>query len=196
MRQTPTSGRRFLFGSEQYDQCPFAAILRLGLAIGQYLIPLDQPATDQLAENRSLLRGAQSLAVNDAQAALAGVQTFGEEFAEQGARFVAIQAVQIEFILNHPAPAAQVAQDALCHALAQVVGFVAAFEAILQADWGVQAVMECCPFVGQVLQRPRWRWRGAQFGAPRVGQWPGVGHCRPKGSEVFRVDQFQPRLSR
>ncbi len=124
------------------------------------------------------------------------MQTFSEEFAEQGARLIAVQTVQVEFILNYPAPATQVTQDALRHTLAQVVRFIAAFEAVLQADGRMQAIVECRPLIGQMLKRPWWRWRGAQFGAPGIGQWPGIGHCRPKGSEVFRVDQFQPRLSR
>lgn len=54
-------GRRkspFLFfgGAQQDDQCAVAAIVRLSLAVGEDFLALGQPAADQLAQDRQLLR--------------------------------------------------------------------------------------------------------------------------------------------
>jgi hypothetical protein len=68
-----------------------AAILRLGLAVGEDFIALHQPAANQLPENGNFLWRTQSFAMNDANAALAPVQALGQEGRKQLARFIAIQ---------------------------------------------------------------------------------------------------------
>lgn len=107
------------------------------------------------------------LAVDDPHATLAVVQAFGQEGGQLVPGFVPIHAVQVEFGLNDPATAPQVAENADRQAVAQVVRFVAAFQAILQADLAVQAFMQGGPFVSDGLLRSRWRERAAEMDAIR-----------------------------
>ena len=99
--------------------------------------------------------------MHDAHTALAVMQASGQESGEQLASFVAVQSVQVDFILNDPASTPQVAQDILGQACAQVVRFIATFQAILQANVAVQAFMKRRSFVGNVLQWAGWRWASA-----------------------------------
>lgn len=127
--------------AQQNDQRAFAAIRRLGLAIGQHFLALGQPATYELAQDGGFLRRTQTLAMHDPDAALAMVQAFSQKAGEQMPRFIPVQAMQVDFILDHPAPTAQVTQDVLSQSGAQIMRFVTAFQAILQADKAVQAFM-------------------------------------------------------
>ena len=52
-----------------------------------------------------------ALAMNDAYATPALLQAIGQESGEQGARLLAVESVQVDFSLNDPASAPQVAQD-------------------------------------------------------------------------------------
>jgi hypothetical protein len=92
-----------------------------------------------------------------AYATLAVVQAFGQEGSELVPGFVAVEAMQVDFILSHPAPTAQVTQDVLGHSLVQVMRFVTTFQPVLQLNAAVQAFMQRSAFIGDVLQRP---WRG------------------------------------
>jgi hypothetical protein len=65
-----------------------------------------------LAQDGNFLGRAQAFAVDDTNAALAVVQASARKTGEQLARFIAVQAMQINFILSHPAAASQVAQYA------------------------------------------------------------------------------------
>ncbi|MDD2750820.1 MAG: hypothetical protein PHX24_12145 [Acidithiobacillus sp.] len=73
------------------------------------------------------------------------------------AGFVTVEAVQVDFILNHPAPAPQVAQDGLRQPVAHVMRLIAAFETVLQANPAMQALMQRRPFVGKMLKWSRRR---------------------------------------
>ncbi len=48
--------------------------------------------------------------MNDAHTADAVFQRLGQKARKQCSRFVAVQAVQVDFILNDPPPTAQIAQ--------------------------------------------------------------------------------------
>ena len=93
----------------------------------------------------------------DPQATLAVMQAGGEKTGEQLAGLFTVEAVQVDFILNHPAPASQVAQDGLRQPLAHVMRLIAAFETVLQANSAVQAFMQRRPFVGKMLKWSRRR---------------------------------------
>ena len=62
--------------------------------------------------------------------------------------FVAVQAVQVDFVLSYPTPAEQVTQHMLRHSLMQIMGLIPAFQSVLQLDAAMQAFMQCCPLVG------------------------------------------------
>ena len=137
-----------------------------------------------------------AFAVDDTDAAPAGVLAMRQKFTECLTRFVPVHAVQIELILNHPASAPEIAQDAAGQAWAQIIGLVAAFEPVLEADRAVQAFMQCRPFIGQVLQWPGlWRF-DAMDDAIDPWQRAGIAHRRVEGGQVVRIDQARPRLSR
>lgn len=124
--------------------------------------------------------------MHDPDATLAVVQALGQKAGEQMPGFVAIQTVQVDFILDYPAPTAQVAQDVLSQSGAQIMRFVTAFQAILQADMAVQAFMQGGLFIGKMLERAGRRWpfavldeigrgerldtahRGPEFGLDRI----------------------------
>lgn len=91
--------------------------------------------------------------MHDPDATLAVVQALGQKAGEQMSRFISVQTVQVDFILDYPAPTAQVAQDVLSQSGAQIMRLVTALEAILQADKAVQAFMQGSLFVGQMLER-------------------------------------------
>ena len=181
-------GRPFYFfaGAQQRDQGTLTTILWAGLAKSEDFDTLHQPATDQLAQDGELLGRAMPLAVNDADTAGAVVQAFGQEAAEQLARFVAIEAVQVQFLLDHPAPAAQVLEDGAGQARAQIVRLVAALQAVLQADRAVQAFVQRRLLVGHELLRARRRQRAAEMRPVRGGQGLDARHRQLKGS-LLRV---------
>ena len=68
-------------------------------------LALHQPAANQLPENGNFLWRTQAFAMNDANAALAPVQALGQEGRKQLARFIAIQTMQVNFILSDPTAA-------------------------------------------------------------------------------------------
>ena len=127
--------------------------------------------------------------MNDAHATHSVSERPRKETGQQFAGLLAVEPMQVDLVLDHPAPAPQVAQYAVGEAGAQVARFVAAFEPILKRDWPVQAFVQRRPLVGQVLQRAWRRHRAAEMDAIRRRQWPGIRHCRPKGREIVRVDQ-------
>ena len=131
---------------------------------------------------------AQTLAMDDAQATTALGKVLVKEGGQYLAGIITVQSVQIDFILNHPATAAQVTQYGAGQSAAQVMRFVATLQPVLQADLTMQTLMQSRPFVGQVLQWPWWRRLLLAVDAARFGQWPGASHCRPKGSQIVRVD--------
>lgn len=99
--------------------------------------------------------------MDNTYAAFAMVQAFRQKNCERVASFVAIEAVQVNFILRDPAPAAQIAQDALRYALMQVMRFVTTFKPVLQLNAAMQAFVQRCALVGNALQRA-WRgWAGS-----------------------------------
>ena len=99
---------------------------------------------------------------------------------------VAILAVQVDLALDHPAAAAQVAQHGVGEAVAQVIRFVATFEAILQADRTVQAFVQGGALVGDELLRARWRQRRAELSAIGRGQRLHAAHGKLQRSR-FRI---------
>lgn len=96
--------------------------------------------------------------MHDPDATLAVMQAFSQKAGEQMPRFIPIQAMQVDFILDHPASSAQVAQNVLGQSGAQIMQFVTAFQAVLQADKAVQAFMKGGLFVGKMLERAGRRW--------------------------------------
>jgi len=96
--------------------------------------------------------------MDDPNAALAEVQALGQKTGEQMPGLVAVQAMQVDFVLDHPAPAPQIAQDVLGQTVAQVMRLVTAFKAVLQGDETMQAFMQRRTFVGDVLQWVGWWW--------------------------------------
>lgn len=118
------------------------------------------------------MRRPQSLAMHDPDATLAMVQAGGEEGGELMPRFVAVQSVQVDFILGHPASPPQIAQYRLGQSMAQVVRFVTAFQPVLQGDRAVQAFMQGGAFVGEMLQWTGWRRpRAVRY---EIGRWKGL----------------------
>ena len=163
--------------------------MRPGLAIGQGFFALGQPAAHQLTQNRELLWGTQTFTMHYAHTALAVMQASGQESGEQLASFVAVQSVQVDFILNDPASTPQVAQDILGQACSQVVRFIATFQAILQANVAVQAFMQRGSFVGDMLQRAGRRRASAVLDEIGRGQRLDAGHGGTK-HRVLRIERF------
>lgn len=183
------SGRPCFFrGAEQDQQRAFAAIVGAGLAVSQDFFALGQPAADQLAQDRGLLRRTESLAVDHPHATPAVVQAFGQEGSEPMPRFIAVQAVQVDFILDHPAAASQVAQYILGQAGTQMMRFVAAFQAVLQRDPAMQALMQRGLLVGQMLQRLGWWRAGAVLNDIGCGKRLDAGHRGAK-SRFIRTER-------
>ena len=91
------------------------------------------------------------------QATLALMQAFGQKTRQQVSRFFPVQTMQVDFILNDPAPTAQVAQDSLRQPVPQVMRFVATFKTILQANVAVQALIQRRLFISQMLHGVRRR---------------------------------------
>lgn len=168
----------FLFfgGAQQDDQRALAAVVRPGLAIGQDFLALGQPAADQLAQDREFLRRSVALAMDDPNAALAAVQAFGQESGQLVPGFVPVQSVQIQFGLDHPATTPQIAQDAGCQSLAQVVWLIATFQPVLQADLAVQAFMQGGTFVVDELLRTGRGCRATEMDAVGRGDGLDAGH--------------------
>ena len=134
------------------------------------------------------MRRTVALAMDDAYAAPPPVQAVMQKTGDQLAGLIAVQAMQVDFILDHPAATAQVAQDRLRQAITQVGRLVAAFEAVLQRDWCMQAFMQHRPAVGQRLLRYRRRQRLAEDDPVTRRQRSGIRHRRPEGRKVVRVD--------
>jgi len=155
--------------AQQNDQRTFAAIRRFGLAISQHFLALRQPAAYQLAQDGNFLRRTQALAMNDPDATLAVMQAFGQKSSEPMPGIVAVQAVQVDFILCHPTATSQVAQNALGQPAAQVMRLVTALQSVLQADMAMQAFMQCSLFVGEMLKRAGWRRAGVVLN--EIGRW-------------------------
>ena len=127
-----------------------------------------------------------AFAMDDANAAFALVQTGMQEAGNQMACLFTVQAVQIDFILNHPATTAQVAQGGLGQAVAQVDGFITAFEAVLQGDGGVQTFVQDGAMIGEGLLCCRgWMWFAKN---DAIAVWQGIdaGHGEMEGA-LFRV---------
>ena len=99
--------------------------------------------------------------MDNTYAAFAMVQACRQKSCERVASFVAIEAVQVNFILRDPAPAAQIAQDALRYTLMQVMRFVTTFKPVLQLNAAMQALVQRRALVGDVLQRTRRGWAGS-----------------------------------
>lgn len=123
-----------------------------------------------------------------AYTALAVVQAFGQEGGELVSGFVAVQAVQVDFVLSYPTPAAQVTQHMLRHSLMQIMGLIPAFQSVLQLDAAMQAFMQCCPLVGEVLQRTGRRWATAMLNEIGRRQSLNASHRSAK-SRLLRVGQ-------
>lgn len=127
--------------------------------------------------------------MDDAYTAFAIVQATGNEGGEGVACFIAIQAMQVDFILNDPAATAQVAQHTLRQSRSQVTGFITPFQSILQGNRAMQAFVQSCPFIGQMLQGARGWGLVSQFDTPTGRQWAGITNSRMKGGKVVRVNQ-------
>lgn len=173
--------------AQQNDQRAFAAIGRLGLAIGQHFLALGQPAAYQLAQDGGFLRRTEPLAMHDPDTTLAVMQAFSQKTGEQLPGFIPVQAVQVDFILNYPASAAQIAQDILGQSGAQIMRLVTALEAILQADVAVQAFVQGGLFVGKMLERAGWRWPFAVHDEVGRGEWLDAAHR----STEFGLDRIE-----
>jgi len=125
--------------------------------------------------------------MHDPDATLAVMQAFSQKAGEQVPRLIPVQAMQVDFILDHPAPTAQIAQDILGQSGAQIMRFVTAFQAILQADVAVQAFMQGSLFVGKMLE---WAGRRRPFAVHDEigrGEWLDAAHRGPE----FGLDRIE-----
>jgi len=117
------------------------------------------------------------------------MQAFSQESGEQLACFVAVQAMQIDFILNDPAPPSQITQNGLGQTSAQVMRLIATFQAVLQADMAVKTFMQRCSLVGNVLQWAGWGWAGTVLNDIGRGKRLDAGHSGTK-RRVVRIERF------
>jgi len=93
--------------------------------------------------------------MNYPHAALAVMQAFGQKGCKLVPGLIAVEAMQVNFILRDPAPSAQIAQDVLSQALPQVLGFIATLQSVLQVNATVEAFMQRRTLIGNVLQGVR-----------------------------------------
>lgn len=119
------------------------------------------------------------------------VQAFGQKEGQLLPGIVAIQSMQVKFGLHNPATPPQIAEYTERHAVAQVVRFVPAFEAVLKIDLAVQAFVQGCAFVGDELLRSRGGGRASQENAIRAGKRFHARHGDMKGA-FFRVGMRYP----
>jgi hypothetical protein len=109
-----------------------------------------------------------ALAVDHAQAAAALLQGQGDEMGEAAAGFVAGEAVQVEFALHHPAPAAQVGEHPAGQADPQVGGFVAGVEAVFEGQRAFEGLAQHLALVFLALAGQRGGQRALYCGQVAV----------------------------
>jgi len=102
--------------AEQYQRRAGTAFGGAGRGEGQHRVGLPQQRVDRLLEHRPALAGAQSLAVNNAQATQLAGERILEERAQLLAALLDVQAMQISLGLDPVMSAAQAAQHRVRHA--------------------------------------------------------------------------------
>ncbi len=118
--------------------------------------------------------------MHDPDATFAVVQAFSQEGSEPMPGFIPVQAVQVDFVLNHPASTPQIAQDILGQSAAQIMRLVTTFKPVLQANSAMQAFMQGSLFVGQMLERAGRRWPCAMLDHIGWRQRRDAGHGSPE----------------
>src|SRR6185503_3725899 len=121
-------------GFQEHQQCAAAAIARGGLAVGEHLFALRQPAIELS------LQDAEALAVHDAHAADTTRQAMIEKFDDHRRCLVAGEAVQVDAVLDRPVAAAEFAQRLAGHAFAQVAEFLTSFQRLVGRQRAGQAL--------------------------------------------------------
>ena len=97
-------------GFQQDNDGTASAIHRPGLDKGQDFVLLHQPVTDMMLEYRFTIPGAQSLAMDDANATYAASSAFLEEIHQFMFSFQLGEAMQIQFRLGMPFSATKTTQ--------------------------------------------------------------------------------------
>ena len=103
-------------------------------------------------------------------------------------RFFAVESVQVDPGLRHPAPAPQVDEQSAMQTGAQKGGFLAAVEAIFKSERGGERFSQGGCFVHPALARLGRRRRRRCFRAVAIEQWQravdGTAEKRPRGAVV------------
>jgi len=176
--------------AEQYQRRAGAAIGGAGRGEGQHRVGLPQQRVDSLLEHRPALAGAQSLAVNNAQAPQLARERILEERAQLLAALLDVQAMQISLGLDPVMSAAQAAQHCVRHTGPTKTQLVPDGEL---GRWLQAFVQHCLAFgtgeAGLGLGRAGTRRR------PRRGaQRPGAAHRFAKQLPVLIIRRAQAFL--
>src|SRR5690606_23818177 len=137
-----------------------AAVVGPGLADGEHLTALCEPARNLVAQHRFAVGRAEPLAMDDAYAAAFAPPAFGKKPDECLARFLHAQAVQVELVDHGPVAAAQLARHVGADPFPVEGKAFVHVEVAADIDLVGERFGECGRLVDLALARQRFDMRG------------------------------------